>query len=262
MSEDHDPPSIFASLKLELERNQRQIQAQAKRGVLSFPPNAVDLVGHTLFANLLQGGICTFIVQGQQSWNPKSHYLEMARLAARRGCSIERIFLLPHRLYRHVPSLKEHIQLDQAAGLKTCVVYIGHLLSTAALPPFDSLDFGVWDDQILCRAVHQATGNNVRPYEWVVSQNSEDVQLAHKLVETLKARGEPVTLEDVERHSSSQEVELEEPMIITAPTATFLSSVLCRGNHVDEDCSWYHSIWQYLRIFNRPLAKVTYGGWR
>jgi hypothetical protein len=40
-------------------------------------------------------------------------------------------------------------------------------------------------------------------------------------------------------------------MLVSAPLAYQLAPVLCRGSHISEsDCSWYHSIWQYLRIFN------------
>jgi hypothetical protein len=50
---------------------------------------------------------------------------------------------------------------------------------------------------------------------------------------------------------SDAALHLEEPMISSAPLASKLAPVLCRGDHVDaEDCAWYHGIWQFLRVFD------------
>ncbi len=40
-------------------------------------------------------------------------------------------------------------------------------------------------------------------------------------------------------------------MVQTAPLMDLLSSAVCGGSYVEDgDCSWYHGVWQYLRILD------------
>lgn len=51
--------------------------------------------------------------------------------------------------------------------------------------------------------------------------------------------------------TSQQCPDLIEPMVCTAPLMDMLSIAVCDGDYVSgEDCSWYHGIWQYLRVFD------------
>jgi len=206
----------------------------------------VDELGHVLFTSLRRGGFCTFVVSGRRSWNPHSHYFNMARQAAGRGLKITRAFLLPHRHYRSDTTLIEHIQMDRAAGLAVEVLVIGDLLSSSAIPLVESLDFGLWDETVLCTAIRSPHSDYQTLSEWRVSSRPEDVQHGQELITLLLNKATRLPTDGRE-----DQLNLEEPMLSTAPIADFLSSVLCRGNHVSsEDCSWYHSIWQYLRVFN------------
>jgi hypothetical protein len=237
-------PGVFTSLRAEFSSYLDHVRAEAERDVLSFPPTQADRFGNTLFANLKRGGFCTFVVTGHNSWDPRSYYFQAARAAAQRGRVIERAFLLPHRHCRHDQYLQEHKRLDDAAGIKTRVLYVGELISTFSLPMGESLDLGIWDDSVICTAIY---GQNAIS-EWRVSQRPEDLQLGRRMMEVLLTKSVHISLTNPQEKRS---LDLEEPMVTTAPLAYEMSPVLCRGDHVSpEDCSWYHSIWQYLRIFD------------
>lgn len=242
----HSPRTLYEILAAETLRYLDKAKSDLAGEVFSCPPSQFDRVGHVLFTNLKVGGYCTLVVTGRHAWNPRSLYYETCRLAAKRGCKIDRAFLLPHRHCRHDPTLQEQLRLDQSAGIATHILYIGDLISTLVLPYAESLEFALWDDCVACMAVYgqpEATGV---PAEWRLSRRDEDTQPIAETIDVLRTRA--TSLSDVgELHS----LDLEEPMVTTAPIARTLAPVLCLGDHVaPNDCSWYHGIWQYLRIFN------------
>jgi hypothetical protein len=108
-----------------------------------------------------------------------------------------------------------------------------------------SLEFGIWDDCITCLELYgpnPAAGK----VEWRLSRRQEYLDLYGGWLRLL--RDAPYVDVADER---IDELDLEEPMVTTAPLARELSQALCRGSYLNsEDCSWYHSIWQYLRVFN------------
>lgn len=56
---------------------------------------------------------------------------------------------------------------------------------------------------------------------------------------------------NIKKDQSQQCPDLIEPMVYTAPLMDMLSIAVCGGDYVSgEDCSWYHSVWQYLRVFD------------
>lgn len=243
---ERDPSRLFAALSVEFNRYILEQKSQLERDVLIFPATEGHRLGQTLFTNLKNGGFCTLVVTGRRDWDPRSHYFEAARTAARRGCTIERAALLPHRHGRHDPLLKELLELDSEAGISTAVLYVGDLIARRALPIAESLEFGIWDDAIGCVGVRGPGRLASGVAEWRVTPRAEVLQTLGDI--KLLLREQAVVLDS---SAPSAALELEEPMITTAPIAHELAAVLCQGNHVSsEDCSWYHSIWQYLRIFN------------
>ncbi len=55
--------------------------------------------------------------------------------------------------------------------------------------------------------------------------------------------------------------DLDEPLETTAPLANTVAPVLCRPDHgTREDCSWYHGLWQYLRIFKLVSTPHRHAG--
>ena len=98
---DCSPSDLFSSLTTEFNRYLLEQKSQVDRDMLVFPASESDRLGQALFSNLSEGGYCTLVVTGEQNWDPRSHYYEAARFAARRGCKIHRSFILPYRHLRH-----------------------------------------------------------------------------------------------------------------------------------------------------------------
>jgi hypothetical protein len=237
---------LFKSLTNEFNRYLLEQKSQIARDMLVFPASEGDRLGQSLFSNLTKGGYCTLVVTGRRDWNPRSHYYEATRFAARRGCEIHRSFILPHKHLRHDTNFIEHIKLDNAAGIHTRVLYAGDLISTLALPVAESIEFGIWDDIVGCIGISGASGIAKGIEEWRLTTRSEDLQRLNDIKQIIEKKAQVVSLSN-----EQDSIDLEEPMITTAPIAHELAGVLCQGDHVSpEDCSWYHTIWQYLRIFN------------
>ena len=224
-------------------------QADSERNILGFPPSRFADIGHTLFANLNNGGFCTLLVSGRSDWNPQSHYYEAARTAARKGRAITRAFLIPIRSALHDAALHEHWKLDAAAGIQVEAYMIGELISSSELPPTQSLEFGIWDDEVACVSVRQESGSTMaQTIEWSVTKRLEDLQLFRGLRSLIETRAEKLS---VGSDGAPTFRSLEEPMLVSAPLAYQLAPILCRGSQIaEDDCSWYHSIWQYLRLFD------------
>jgi len=239
--------NIISILQSEHRRYQQSLSTRAESGVLCFPPSEIDRLGMALFSNLESGGVCTLLVGEKSRWNPESFYLKSMRTASRDGLAIERAFLLPHRHYRHDANLKQHAALDQQAGIKTRILYIGDLIVDQALPSTRSLDFGIWDDHIGCMNVLGKDGIDTGIREWRVTTRKQDLDLLRDTWAVLKQHA----LEFKTNQVPTGALELEEPMITSAPLAREVAGVLCKGSYLaGEDCAWYHSIWQYLRVFN------------
>ena len=238
---------LFSILSTELISYCQHVQAQAQKKILTFPASEIDTFGHTLFSNLKEGGICTLVVTGRNKWEPNSHYFQSARFAAQKGRNITRLFLLPHRQCKHDRCFLDHKRLDDESGIKTRAYFVGDLISSLTLPYAESLDFGIWDDEVCCTGIYGRGSNNSGLIEWRVSRREEDIQLLKDILSILSENAEELSFDQ----EQDQDLDLEEPMITTAPIVYELAPVLCQGDHVSpNDCSWYHSIWQYLRIFN------------
>lgn len=239
---------LFARVLAEYNNYIMEQKSQSGRDVMTFPASQVTRLGQVLFSNLSDGGFCTLIVSGRRDWDPHSHYYKTVRSAARRGLEIQRAFLLPHKHSRHDKTLQEHVKLDKDAGIRVSLLYVGELIATSALPFVESLEFGIWDNVVGCVSAYGSSGLASGVVEWRVTSRSEDLQSLNEIKNILLRSATNIPLED---KKVEEKLDLEEPMITTAAIAHQLAGVLCQGDHVSpEDCSWYHSVWQYLRIFN------------
>ncbi|NGM14351.1 class I SAM-dependent methyltransferase [Verrucosispora sp. CWR15] len=103
---------------------------------------------------------------------------------------------------------------------------------------------GMWliDRQVVVR---QETGRDGMT-SWVVSRHSEDVQRASLLWEALMRRapasGAP---------QPAPGPELTRSLLQSAKMLYAMAPMSCGPSHQDSaNCSWYHSAWQYLRLFD------------
>ena len=223
-----DPTHLYAALSTEFNSYILEQRSQSERDILIFPASEADRLGQALFANLNKGGFCTVVVTARNDWDPRSHYYEAARSAARRGCNIHRAFLLPHRHCRHDPTLQIHLQLDHAAGIHTQVLFVGDLLAILALPMAESLEFGLWDESVGCVGIFGSSGLAGGITEWRITSRPEDIQTLEEIRSLLQQQAQDISLTSSECDSP----DLEEPMIITAPIAHELATVLCQGDRV------------------------------
>lgn len=238
---------IFSELSEFLYEYNCGLRAKAQQGVLIFPAGEYQAVGKKIFSKLKFGGITTFIVSGRNIWNPQDPYYEAQRDAARRGLKITRIFLVPHRRFIKEPLVVKHYELDRSVGIEVKFVHVKELLQQAkrdVVPPLYTLDFGLWDNSLVCFIYYQNYEGNIVPRELRISIRPEDLEFARSLINDIKKS------KDISQ-DTNLELDLEEPMLKSAPLMSMLSEVMCKGSQVcTEDCSWYHRVWQYLRIFD------------
>jgi hypothetical protein len=89
-----------------------------------------------------------------------------------------------------------------------------------------------------------APGHRSTSTGWTVTSGSSPVAEALAHYEALWACAN--TPEQVPTSLS-----LEEPLVESATTIAAVAPVLCVGDHIDDqDCSWYHGAWQYLRLLD------------
>jgi hypothetical protein len=203
----------------------------------------MENISQKLFSEITSKGVCTLVVPGKPSWNPDNNYFKTQREASLRGINIQRYFLFPLRHLVNDPIVLRHIKLDQESGIKTKLLYIGELLKNGKIP--SSIEFSIWDEGLLL--TNYFSEENHTPIDFLISANEEDIEEATIKLDFIINNSQEIYPENY----FNNELNIEEPMLATAPVADFLSKVLCKGNHVNtEDCQWYHSIWQYLRILD------------
>jgi hypothetical protein len=239
---------LFDALRAEFERHVARQRAEAQRDVLVFTQGQRNELGRIIGSTISSGGFCTVVVHAGATWEPRSVYYQALRFAAKNGKRIHCAFLLPLRGARHNATLKEHLRLDQEAGIDVSVLYVGRLIAAAPAPFAESLEISIWDDEVVCIATPaepEAGGGGI---EWRLSRRTEDLQASIGVRQLILKEAEDVTTASNDERFA---LDLEEPMLITAPIAAGLAPVLCQGDYVSPgDCSWYHSVWQYLRIFD------------
>ncbi len=236
----------FEKLKAYLAQCQQGIDEDARKGILRFSSSQIEEGGRILFESLRKGGFATFIVPGKAGWDPESQYYEAVRSQARQGKNITRLFLLPHRHYFGESRLRRHWELDKAAGIKVKFAITSGLpsLSGISLLP-ESLDFGIWDDEIVCWVYKQTDNPDNSLGNWIATNKYDHIELAQRIRDTLLDQDINNTL------TTLDEFALEEPLTQSAPAMAALSDFLCKGDHLNRnDCSWYHRAWQYLRLLD------------
>lgn len=230
-----------------LEQTQDGIKEDAQRGILRFSPDQFDEAGRLLFEGLKKGGFATFVVPGRSGWDPESPYYEVTRKQARAGKNITRLFLLPHRHYLREPRLRKHWQLDSDAGIKVKFSIVDGMSLAGLLLLPESLDFGIWDDELVCWVYKQSSKALTTAGSFTITNKREHLDLANKVKDALLSQ----ELDFLSPGSPLDEFALEEPLIRSASTMALLSEFLCKGGHVNpEDCHWYHASWQYLRLLD------------
>ncbi len=240
------PSDLFDKLaKLHSTRQEQQ----TGNAVVSVPVADAAEIGAALFDGLQSGGMCTHMVNGRTTWDPSSDYFDAARRAARRGCTIERLFLLPSRHLRHDEILRAHIRLDGAAGIATRMLDVSRLISRVDLTPDASLEFGVWDDAIASNAVYGSGAAAGAVDHWRISSKAADVASYTALAAALQDGAVDLEREPEPQPGTPEAV--EEPVVETAVLARLAAPGLCHADpETGYDCASLHGNWQMFRLFD------------
>ncbi|MCL4550131.1 MAG: class I SAM-dependent methyltransferase [Bacteroidetes bacterium] len=236
--------SIFNYLVQEFNRYISEIEQSQKQKRFLYPISHSDPILIKLLSHVSKSGFVILPVPGKPDWNPNNDVFQLERNLALNGINITRAYLFPIRHLLYDPIVQKHIGLDKESGIEVHLLYIGNLLKENRLPHIDSLDIGIWDDEVITKKLVSNSDHSVS--ELLISCEEEDLEVYKRNLEEIEKYSEILSFSD----TNTDHPDLEEPMLATAPVAEFLSKVLCKGNHISEDCSWYHSIWQYLRIFD------------
>lgn len=152
---------------------------------------------------------------------------------AARGNDVRRLYLVP---FGHPDADLGSLQVTDDAGSQIIAhrLYVG--ASAEAAEPMTSM--WIVDDRAVVYEEHGDTG----PPTWVVSVRREDLRAARDRWNRLwQRRSETV-------HEPPR---VPEPLLESAVLCHLLAKSFCTGDHVDASgCSWYHGVWQYLRLFN------------
>jgi len=245
---EHAPEELLRGrLKQLLRRYVLTLQDDESKGILSFPPSLTHDVSHALVSGVKKKGLLTFVVSGQQQWDPADPYYERVRELAQKGVKIQRLFLLPQRVMLRDELVISQWRLDTEAGIDTTFLLVNSALALPSIEGVPTLDYGIWDDSLVCFVCHASRADPGQSPEWRVSTREADIEYARSTTAALLKHGELLPQPD----QACSLLELEEPMIRTAPFARMLSEVVCRGSYLaGETCSWYHGVWQYLRILD------------
>jgi ubiquinone/menaquinone biosynthesis C-methylase UbiE len=246
MSREEIAVASFERLRSFLTLLQDGIEEDATKGILRFSPTQLEEGGRILFETLESGGFATFVVPGKSGWDPESDYYKDLRKQARLGKNITRLFLLPHRHYLREKLLQKHYELDTAAGIKVKFAIVDGLSIELSLL-HEVLDFGIWDEELVCWVYKQSSSTVNAAGYWTITNRREDLDLARRIRDTLLEQD----IVSATPASFRDEFALEEPLTKSAPVMSALAEFLCKGDHLNrEDCAWYHRVWQYLRLLD------------
>jgi hypothetical protein len=227
-----------------LVRHARQLLAQLRAQQDGRDPNIAHLPGNAMsqfsrhVATRATKSIKQIVPFGD-SWDPSSFDNAIWRHRAHQ-LDVARLFVVPHRGLGG-GQLEQQLELDRAAGIDATVAYVSQVPEERQVALR-----GLWiiDESAVARAEGGPTPSGQSDAYWTVSDREEDLHRAIELWRGLVAVSESDT-------SEKSEVDLEEPLVMSADLINKVAHVLCTGDHVDpHGCSWYHGAWQYLRLLN------------
>lgn len=244
MESDHRS-QIFQTLTHLIEGLWKRNQEIASEGVLSFPRTLLSEISAAISNSLEKEGISTYIVSYHNEIGSNPIFLDATRNAAKRGCKVTRYYLIPHKLFLHKKGLINDIECDKQSGINVVIVYIGEIINDLIVPPQLSLDFSIWDNNLLVSSMFESFCN-FGDLDCRISIDEQDIKKAVEILNQIIDTGEVLHIDN-----NKTELNLEEPMVQTAPLMGLLSEAVCSGSYLSsDDCSWYHGVWQYLRLFD------------
>lgn len=208
--------------------------------------NASDAIkkGIKIFQLLRSGGFASYLVPLNAFWKADDSYSEECRLAAKlRGVKVERVFILPNNEALFNESLRNHVKLDEDAGVKTYIAFVDNIPDKDAIQ-----DFGLWDNELVCLIEAGLIGGETQVRGCTFGRNKVSVEKARLWQDTLLSVSQPAP--DL-LNAVDQLDEVTKLMLRSADNMKSLARRHCRGSYLTGNkasCEWYHASWQYLRI--------------
>ncbi|WKZ44279.1 MAG: methyltransferase domain-containing protein [Anaerolineales bacterium] len=208
--------------------------------------NASDAIkkGIKVFQLLKSGGFATYLVPLNAFWKSDDKYSEECRLAAQlRDAKIERVFILPNHEALFSESLRNHVALDEDAGIRTYIAFIDNIPDKDAIQ-----DFGLWDDELLCLIEAGLVGGETQVKGCTFGRNKAAIEKARLWQDTILSAAQPAPdlLNAIDHLDESTKLMLRSADIMKRQARRY-----CRGSYLTGNkasCEWYHASWQYLRI--------------
>lgn len=170
--------------------------------------------------------------------DPESFRLTLWRDLAASGAKVRVVHLVSH--LGLIRALEESIRLDEESGIQVAVVAAA-MLSDDLVKSLIS-EFAILDQGVTVQA--PAELHTERSGLWTVSASAENSRLLQETFTDLWSIA-------LETSALPQDLDLEEPLVQSAPLLTELAPVLCGGNHINAtECDWYHGSWQLFRLMD------------
>lgn len=203
----------------------------------------IERIGVELTKRMRRGAYLTFLANLQNEWSSAEKYFENLReVVKQQNLKVARVFICDDAQLEN-PSLLKFISEDTRSNIDTYIV----LSSEVDTQDREILmDFGIWDEQLLCLVSRAASGEAVR-----CEYTTEERKLAMAKSwrdELMKYAKPPQELlkQKLPRNLSDSLYEVEESASMVEEVSRKCSSRFLGG----QKCSWYHSAWQYLRLLD------------
>lgn len=139
-------------------------------------------------------------------------------------------------------ALRDRIRLDKESGIEVRIIAAHELPESIASLQLG--DYHIVDSRL---ASYRNISTDLSQGEtglWTISTAEENVDKIHTIFSQIwGVAADPDTFQPG--------LDLEEPLVQSAPILAQVAPVLCRGDHIDsEGCDWYHGSWQFLRLMD------------
>ena len=186
-----------------------------------------------LALNLTNSARQVIVVDNENSTHKEFQHVVWRQRAG--SCGIERIYTVPHAGFASA-AISEHLAEDEAAGITSKVIAFSSI--PADVRELCTSGFYILDGTTVAYRQTESA-------RWIVCSRRQDIESAEESWGLLNE------VPSLTEESSSSDVELEEPLVLSADLVHGVAPVICRGDHIDaNDCSWYHGTWQYLRLLD------------
>jgi len=156
--------------------------------------------------------------------------------------AVKRLYVIPPGGDPH--GVVDHqIEADQRAGAESRRLDLG--TSGATNPWALTADVPLSELWLIdgCAVVRKELSDHAPPV-WIVSARQADVARADEM---WKLWDVPAAA----RPAADGGLDLTEPLLESAQMIYAMAPMSCTRDHIDRtSCSWYHGVWQYLRLFN------------